>query len=424
MCQDCDGLGTSFTFDVGLLIPHQERSFRGGCIELVGPWKSLSRWRRHVYQGVADTVERLHELPAGALLDTPWHDLPPALQDVWLQGTGDQHITFTWRGGSSPIKYGGKFAGIIPDLLSRYRQAKSRILLSRLEPYMRSMTCPGCRGERLHRQARHVKLHGIDPPTVSHTTGPNGTPRTPHGNGAKVARSLPELCRLSVADAAAFLATLELNATQSLIAAELLKEIRGRLSFLLNVGLDYLSLDRTAPTLSGGESQRIRLASQIGCGLVGVLYILDEPSIGLHPRDNQRLLSTLAQLRDLGNTVIVVEHDEDTMRQSDHVVDFGPGPGVRGGEVVAAGSVSTIMRTQRSQTGQFLSGKRQIDSARRATFAMRTGAARLWRPRKTTCKIDRCRRFPWAVRLRDRRLRFGQEFAGQRHPDRSCCGAT
>ena len=207
MCPDCDGLGTSYTFDVDLLIPNRDLSFRAGCIELVGPWKSLSRWRRHVYQGVADTIERLHELPEGALLDSPWRDLPPILQEVWLQGTGDQHITFTWRGGSSPVKYGGKFGGIIPDLLSRYRNAKSRILLARLEPYMRSMTCPSCRGERLHRQARHVKLRGIDPRSISR----NGRDAARKTAGSVVTRSLPELCRLSVADAAAFLSTLDLS---------------------------------------------------------------------------------------------------------------------------------------------------------------------------------------------------------------------
>ena len=171
------------------------------------------------------------------------------------------------------------------------------------------------------------------------------------------AQSLPEVCSLSVREAALFFEHLELDATGHIIASEVLKEIRNRLGFLLNVGLDYLTLDRTAPTLSGGESQRIRLASQIGSGLVGVLYILDEPSIGLHPRDNDRLLDTLHRLRDMGNTVVVVEHDEDTMRAADHIIDFGPGPGVRGGEVVASGSLNEVVKTASSVTGQYLSGQ-------------------------------------------------------------------
>src|SRR5262249_55298076 len=171
----------------------------------------------------------------------------------------------------------------------------------------------------------------------------------------------PEVCGLAVSDAAEFFGELVLDETGRKIAEEALKEIRGRLGFLVNVGLDYLALDRTAPTLSGGETERIRLAGPIGCGLVGVLYILDEPSIGLHPRDNEKLLDTLHQLRDKGNTVVVVEHDEDTMRAADTIVDFGPGPGVRGGEVVAMGSMEKIARAERSVTGQFLSGERQIE---------------------------------------------------------------
>ena len=195
---------------------------------------------------------------------------------------------------------------------------------------------------------------------------------------AEVCRMRPSrrcrsVCALAVSDAAEFFAELELEGNEKLIAAEVLKEIRGRLGFLQNVGLEYLTLERTAPTLSGGESQRIRLAGQIGCGLVGVLYILDEPSIGLHPRDNERLLDTLAELRDLGNTVVVVEHDEDTMRAADHIIDFGPGPGVRGGEVVAIGTAEEIARETRSVTGAFLAGKRKIEvpAKRRIEDAMR-----------------------------------------------------
>jgi len=346
MCLECDGLGERFSFDPDLLIPeaNRRRSFKKGCFELLGSWSDLGRWRRHIYQGVADTMERKLGLAPGVMLETPWEDLDPKLQDLLLWGTGDEHITYTWRGGSSPIMYGGKFEGIIPDLLSRYRNAKNRMYLRQMEKYMSTSPCGACRGRRLNPQARAVKV------TTAH-------PR--FRDRARL--SLPEVCDLSIHDAADCFSELELDDTRTLIAGEVLKEIRGRLGFLLNVGLDYLTLGRTAPTLSGGESQRIRLAGQIGCGLVGVLYILDEPSIGLHPRDNHRLLATLQRLRDMGNTVLVVEHDEDTMRAADHIIDFGPGPGVRGGEVVVAGRYEEVLKTERSVTGQYLSGQLAIE---------------------------------------------------------------
>ena len=343
MCLQCDGLGEFYSFDVDLLIPDPGLSFKQGCVEILGPWKDLGRWRRHIYQGVADSFERVNDMEVGVMLETPWQDLDEMQQEAWLWGTDELHITFTWRGGKSPMKYGGDFEGIIPDLLSKYRNSKSRMQLRQLERYMSTVECPDCKGQRLNAQACSV--------TVSST----------HSDFSdRPARSLPEVCRLSVAEAIDFFADLELDRTRTLVATEVLKEIRGRLGFLNNVGLDYLSLDRSAPTLSGGESQRIRLAGQIGCGLVGVLYILDEPSIGLHPRDNDRLIETLGRLRDLGNTVVVVEHDEDTMRASDHIIDFGPGPGVRGGYVVAEGDVQQLVCNTDSVTGQYLSGKREI----------------------------------------------------------------
>ena len=223
------------------------------------------------------------------------------------------------------------------------------------------------------------------------------TVTTPHRRSSrdKPERSLPEVCALAVSDAEEFFGELELDATGQTIAAEVLKEIRGRLQFLKNVGLDYLTLDRTAPTLSGGEMQRIRLAGQIGCGLVGVLYILDEPSIGLHPRDNDRLLDTLARLRDQGNTVVVVEHDEDTMRAADHIVDFGPGPGVRGGHVVAAGPVEQIIAEPKSVTGQYLSGRRQIEIPDQAPADRRQASSSSAAPRTTTSRTSTSR-FRWA----------------------------
>lgn len=344
MCSACDGLGKTYSFDPDLLIPNDRLSFKKGCMELLGSWKEMGRSRRHIYKSVAGAVEREKGLPPGTMLETPWGELDPRLQRVWLWGTGQQHITFVWRGGASPIKHGGQFDGIIPELLGKYRTSKSQPQLRRLEKYMRTLPCSACDGDRLTPQARAVRL------TTRHAdfhTAPS--------------RSLPQLCSLAVSDAAAFLEDVELDHVGHLIAAEAVKEIRARLGFLLNVGLDYLTLNRTAPTLSGGESQRIRLASQIGSGLAGVLYVLDEPSIGLHPRDNQRLLDTLRQLRDVGNTVVVVEHDEETMRAADHVIDFGPGPGIRGGEVIAAGPASRIMQTENSLTGQYLCGKLKID---------------------------------------------------------------
>ena len=343
MCPSCDGLGQVYSFDPELLVPNPALSFQQGCVEILGNWREIGRWRRHIFQGVAAILERDGGLGDESLLKTPWGELPDDCRRDLLWGTGERHITFTWRGGNSPLKYGGKYEGIIPELLRKYRQSKSRPQIRQLEQYMRTLPCAQCGGERLVPQARSVYL----------TTAAAEFP-------GERRLSLPQVCHLSVREAARFFERLQLDSTGQTIAAEVLKEIRSRLGFLIDVGLDYLALDRTAPTLSGGESQRIRLASQIGCGLVGVLYILDEPSIGLHPRDNQRLLSTLCRLRDMGNTVVVVEHDEETMRAADHLIDFGPGPGVRGGEVVAAGSARTIMNTPASVTGQYLSGKRQI----------------------------------------------------------------
>ena len=352
MCYECDGLGQMFSFDPEKLVTDPTKSLAKGCIELLGQWKDLGRWRRHIYQGVADTIARVFELPAAALTETPWQDLPPELQYLWLWGTGDQHITFTWRGGKNSQKYGGTFDGIIPELLEKYRGAKSKSLIAKLEKFMNVIHCPDCDGQRLNPQSRSVQL------TTAHPDF-----------DAKASLALPEVCALPIEEAERFFSALILDDTAQLVAGEVLKEICGRLSFLTNVGLDYLSLERTAPTLSGGETQRIRLAGQIGCGLVGVLYILDEPSIGLHPRDNERLLATLQRLRDQGNTVVVVEHDEDTMRAADQIIDFGPGPGVRGGEVVAVGNATAIGKVKKSVTGAYLSGKRKIEVPKKRRIA-------------------------------------------------------
>ncbi len=344
MCSTCDGLGELFTFDRDLLITDPSKSFQQGCFDLLGKWKDLGRWKRHIYQGVADTYERVHELEPGTMLETAWEELPEEIQDAWLYGTGDLNITYTWRGGASPMKYGGPFPGVISELDEQYHKTTGAAKIRKLEAYMNEVDCVECHGDRLNNQARHFRMTSTvekfaDNPSLS----------------------LPQVCELSIADAFEFFSAMELDPTRAFVAIEPIKEIRNRLGFLLNVGLDYLNLSRTAPTLSGGESQRIRLAGQIGAGLVGVLYILDEPSIGLHPRDNDRLINTLQHLRDVGNTVVVVEHDEDTMRAADYLIDFGPGPGVRGGEVVVEGHPSEIIKSKTSLTAQYLSGALEIE---------------------------------------------------------------
>ncbi len=329
MCKDCDGLGTRFSFDPDLLIPDPEKSLFEGAIPLVGSLREMGRWRRHLYEGVGKTLD--------IDLKKPWNQLTKTQQDLLLFGAGPRHITYEWKQrGGSVWKHGGPWEGIVPQLLTSFKKTAAGPRRMQLEKYMRVMLCPSCLGVRLNPQARAVR---VADKTLIDLLG----------------MSLGELGRWLERDFAA-----NLTDVQKIISSELMKEIRARLGFLLNVGLHYLSLDRAAPTLSGGETQRIRLAGQIGSGLVGVLYILDEPSIGLHPRDNERLLRSLENLRDLGNTVLVVEHDEDTMRAADYIVDFGPGPGVRGGKVVAAGSYADVLKAPESLTGQFLSGKKQI----------------------------------------------------------------
>jgi excinuclease ABC subunit A len=334
MCTYCDGLGTRFDFDPDLLIPDPSLSFLDPCIAAFR--HEPGRWRRHIYEGVARHV--------GFDLRTPWRDLPPAARNALLFGTGDTHITFEWRGRFGTWKHGGPFEGVIAELHARHKKATSPLARRFYEQFMRQGVCPRCRGARLNPQALAVRL----------------TARAQGGSHKPVELNIDEVCRLPISKALQFFASLVLDNVRRLIAAEPLKEISARLQFLLDVGLEYLTLDRAAPTLSGGESQRIRLASQIGCGLVGVLYVLDEPSIGLHARDNRRLLNSLKRLRDLGNTVIVVEHDRDTMLAADRIVDFGPGPGVRGGHVVAQGEIGDLTATPGSLTGAYLSGRESI----------------------------------------------------------------
>lgn len=346
MCTGCDGLGQLYTFVPSLLITDSSASFKGGAISLLGKWADMGRYRRHIYQNVASAIEEQLEMPAGTMLNTPWKDLSDGAKRIWLWGI-DETLLFTWRGGRSAKKYEGEFNGVIPELLERYKGSKNKLQLRQFEKFMHTIACVDCGGQRLNPQAASVRMRSA-----------SAAFNKPNDRGE---RSLPELCEMSISTLADFFSDIVLGPTEQMIAAEALKEIRARLGFLRGVGLEYLTLARTAPTLSGGESQRIRLAGQIGSGLVGVLYILDEPSIGLHPHDNDRLINTLLKLRDAGNTLIVVEHDEDTMRASDLIVDFGPGPGIKGGRVVASGDIDAITANPKSVTGQFLSGKREIE---------------------------------------------------------------
>ncbi len=347
MCMDCNGLGMRHGFPMHHLIVDENKSIQKGATLLLPAWTKIGRWPRHLLAGAANAIEQDCGLPADSMLKMKWKDISEAAKHLWLYGTGERHITFTWRSRGGAWKHGGTWEGWANRLLESYRTAKNPMRRRQLEKYMEVAPCPSCHGERLNRQARNVRLR-----TTSKRFSARGLPQE---------LSLPQVCALSIEEASEFFDSLKLDATQQLIAEEALKEIRGRLGFLLQCGLNYLSLDRSAPTLSGGESQRIRLAGQIGCGLVGVVYILDEPSIGLHPRDNTMLLESLQRLRDQGNTVIVVEHDEETMRAADHVVDFGPGPGVLGGEVVVEGTIDDVLKCERSMTGAFLSGRQKIE---------------------------------------------------------------
>jgi excinuclease ABC subunit A len=326
MCLQCDGLGTTFDFDPDLMVPDPKKTFFKYAIDPMRFWGRMGRWRRHIYRGVAKHV--------GFDIEQPWARLPEKARRALLYGLGEEHVTFEWRWSGGVWRYGGTFDGVLAELREKHRKAKSGFVREYYEKFMCKARCDACGGARLNRQALAVRLGG---------------------------RALDEVSALAITDARNFFDLLALSSTEAIIARDVLKEIKGRLQFLCDVGLGYLALDRTAPTLSGGESQRIRLASQIGAGLMGVLYVLDEPSIGLHARDNEKLLESLARLRDMGNTVIVVEHDEQTMLAADEIVDFGPGPGVRGGEVVAHGDLERITQEPRSITGRYLRGAEQIE---------------------------------------------------------------
>ncbi len=350
MCPSCLGLGIRHAFDPALLVPDPSLSVWDGAIEPIGPIKSVGKWRRHIYEGVAANIESDKDGPKkGTMLKGPWKNLDPKWQNVWLYGTGERVIVHHWKQRGKIWSHPEKWIGFATDLMQKFQAATGGPTKAKLEPYMRSMPCPDCKGSRLNPRARAVRVGGKT--LVALGSMPIG----------QASRFFDALAGQPPADLTPDEVASPLDALSQTIADELLKEIRGRLGFLNNVGLHYLALDRSAPTLSGGEAQRIRLASQVGAGLVGVLYILDEPSIGLHPRDNDRLIATLQRLRDVGNTVIVVEHDEDTMRAADHLVDFGPGPGVKGGAVVAEGPISALAKSADSVTGAYLSGRRSIE---------------------------------------------------------------
>jgi excinuclease ABC subunit A len=326
-CPDCTGLGARIEFDPRLIIPDPNKSFREGA---VAPWsKNLSPGMNPFYVQQVETLIK----EAGYKLDTPVKKLPKELLDKILYGE-DEKRDFRFRTKSGNTwNYESQYKGVIPSLQRRYEDTSSDWVKEELEKLQTSVRCPTCHGARLKPESLAVTIGGI---------------------------SIAKLTSLSVDRALSFVEALELNAREEQIARQIVKELRARLGFLVNVGLEYLTLDRSATTLSGGEAQRIRLATQIGSSLVGVLYVLDEPSIGLHQRDNARLLATLKTLRDLGNTLIVVEHDEETMREADYLVDIGPGAGKAGGWIVAAGTIADIEAEPRSATGRFLKGESVI----------------------------------------------------------------
>ncbi len=325
-CQTCDGLGVKQFFDPTRVVSHPELSLAGGAV------RGWDRRNAYYFQMINALAEHYK-----FDVDTPFQKLPKKRQDLVLFGSGEEEIEFSYlneRGVVTRRRHA--FEGVINNMQRRYRETESSAVREELAKYLSTQHCPDCKGTRLRREARHVFVAG---------------------------KTLPEAVKMPVGRAYEFFTHLVLPGWRGEIAAKIVKEVGQRLDFLVNVGLDYLTLERSADTLSGGEAQRIRLASQIGAGLVGVMYVLDEPSIGLHQRDNERLLKTLLYLRDLGNTVIVVEHDEDAIRLADYVIDIGPGAGVHGGHIVAQGTPQEIIANPASLTGQYLAGYRQIEVA-------------------------------------------------------------
>ncbi len=323
-CPSCDGLGVKQFFDIDRVVQHPEASIAEGAIR---SWDRKNLFYFNMLTSLADHY--------GFDINTPFQELSPQHQQVVLFGSGEEVITFNYVNDKGTVfKRSHHFEGIVPNMERRYRETESQSVREELTKYLSTQHCPECHGARLKKAARHVFIDE---------------------------KTLPEVGNVPVGELADYYEQLTLTGSKGQIAEKILKEIRDRLRFLVDVGLNYLNLNRSAETLSGGEAQRIRLASQIGAGLVGVMYILDEPSIGLHQRDNERLLGTLTRLRDLGNTVIVVEHDEEAIREADYIVDIGPGAGVHGGEIIATGSLDNIINEPRSLTGDYLSGRKKIE---------------------------------------------------------------
>ncbi len=323
-CQTCDGLGNQQFFDPSRVIANPELSLSGGAIR---GWDKRNFYYFQMLQAISDYY--------GFALDKPFNELDKKYQNIILRGSGKQEIEFKYMNDRGDIVIRNHpFEGILNNMDRRFKETESNAVRDELSKYLNSQSCPDCNGSRLRLEARNV--------FINNTT-------------------LPQIAEFAIADAFDFFTQLNLPGQKGQIAEKILKEIIDRLGFLVNVGLNYLNLSRAAGTLSGGEAQRIRLASQIGAGLVGVMYVLDEPSIGLHQRDNERLLKTLVHLRDLGNTVIVVEHDEDAIREADHVIDIGPGAGVHGGQIIAEGTVDDILACEDSLTGKYLSGRECIE---------------------------------------------------------------
>ncbi|QPJ63082.1 MAG: excinuclease ABC subunit UvrA [Candidatus Nitronauta litoralis] len=322
-CPACDGLGNKMVIDPDLVVPDDSLSIRNGAIK---PWeKKTSVYFHQMLEAVSEHF--------GFKLNTPFKDLPRKTRDLILYGSGDTKVPYFYEKQERRHTYEGTYDGVIPDLERRYRETDSSHVRDDISRFMRSLPCPSCKGNRLKPEAVSVRVND---------------------------ENIIQMTSRSIGDLKTFFEKLKLNRQESHIARRIIKEIKERLTFLNNVGLDYLTLNRTSATLSGGESQRIRLATQIGSQLMGVLYVLDEPSIGLHQRDNDRLLETLVKLRDLGNTVIVVEHDANTILEADHVVDLGPGAGRHGGTIVFSGTPKAMLKDKKSLTGQYLSGRRSI----------------------------------------------------------------
>ncbi|MBN2309681.1 MAG: excinuclease ABC subunit UvrA [Candidatus Hydrogenedentes bacterium] len=325
-CPECTGLGTTIEVDPDLVVPDPALSIGDGAVR---PW-SMRRVLDSMYRRALRSVCAHY----GQSPDAPWNQLPQDFKEIVLYGSQGALVDFSYQSRRRTVEMQRPFEGVIPNLARRFKETDSQRARDMISQFMSTKPCRSCDGARLRPESRSVTVGG---------------------------RTVMDVAALSIAEALEFFAGLKLTRTERTIAERVLKEIRERLGFLVNVGLDYLTLDRNAGSLSGGESQRIRLATQIGCGLMGVLYILDEPSIGLHQRDNQKLIDTLKRMRDIGNTVIVVEHDEETIRTADHVIDLGPGAGVHGGRVVAQGTPDEVMKNGESWTGKFLAGTFRIE---------------------------------------------------------------